>query len=195
MASQTPSSPLTTRLASFAPQALALLRIVAGVLFLQGGIQILFGFPTAPFPIPRDPLTLAAGVLELVGGALVVLGLLTRPAAFVLSGMMAVAYWMAHAPQSVFPSNNMGATPSCIASFSSIWCSPGREPGAWMAETPTAWRDGVGLSRAVMPAYAISGHKIPQLPQLGRGQSQPRPSRVIRPQWFRTPQHTGLAEW
>jgi putative oxidoreductase len=83
----------------WAPRALAALRIVAGYLFLQHGSAKLLGVPhVAMF----DHLTLfsligLAGALELVGGALIVLGLFTRPAAFILSGEMAAAYFMAHA--------------------------------------------------------------------------------------------------
>lgn len=94
----------------WAGPALSLLRIVAGLLFLLHGTSKLIGFP--PFaggPLP-DPWTLLwiGAILELVGGFLVMIGLFTRPAAFILSGEMAVAYWMFHAPQSTFPSNNGG---------------------------------------------------------------------------------------
>jgi len=84
---------------TWAPRALAALRIITGYLFVQHGTAKLLGVPhVAMF----DQLTLfsligLAGVLELVGGALIVLGLFTRPAAFILSGEMAVAYFMAHA--------------------------------------------------------------------------------------------------
>ena len=84
---------------TWAPRALAALRIITGYLFVQHGTAKLLGVPhVAMF----DHLTLfsligLAGVLELVGGALIVLGLFTRPAAFILSGEMAVAYFMAHA--------------------------------------------------------------------------------------------------
>ena len=92
--------------ASWSPQLLSLLRIVAGLGFLQHGVSKYFGIP--PFPMPLSPLLYVAGALELVGGTLLVLGLFTRPAAFVLSGMSAVAYFMAHAPKSFFPAENMG---------------------------------------------------------------------------------------
>jgi len=92
--------------ASWSPQLLSLLRIVAGLGFLQHGVSKFFGVP--PFPMPLNPLLYAAGALELVGGALLVLGLFTRPVAFVLSGQMAIAYFMAHAPKSFFPAVNMG---------------------------------------------------------------------------------------
>lgn len=97
---------------TWAPRALALLRIVSGYLFLLHGSAKLLGFPhVAMF----DKLQLAslmgvAGVLELVGGVLLVIGLFTRPTAFVLSGQMAVAYFMAHASQgnALFPLLNGG---------------------------------------------------------------------------------------
>ena len=85
--------------ARYTPQAHALLRIVAGFLYVQHGSAKLLGFPhVAMF----DGLQIAslmgvAGILELVGGALLLIGLFTRPVAFVLSGQMAVAYFMAHA--------------------------------------------------------------------------------------------------
>ncbi len=95
----------------FSGQLLSALRIVSALLFMAHGTAKLFGFPaTEMFAQPPEPMTLMwfAGVLETVGGALLVLGLFTRPAAFVLSGMMAVAYWMAHAPQSLYPIQNGG---------------------------------------------------------------------------------------
>lgn len=92
-----------------APQVLSLLRIVAGLMFMQHGTQKIFGFPEAA----RGPFELMTqmgigGVLELVGGALIVLGLFTRPVAFILSGMMAVAYFQFHAPASLYPLVNGG---------------------------------------------------------------------------------------
>jgi putative oxidoreductase len=82
-------------------RALALLRIVAGFLFLQHGTAKLFGHPADPAlaAIPLASLPGIAGVLEAAGGALVLVGLFTRPVAFVLSGEMAVAYFIAHAPR------------------------------------------------------------------------------------------------
>jgi len=87
----------------------ALLRIMAGLLFLAHGIQKLFNFPT-DFPWPLNPATMAAGGIEIVGGVLVVLGLFTRPAAFICSGMSAVGYWMAHGTQGLYPIANCGET-------------------------------------------------------------------------------------
>jgi putative oxidoreductase len=88
---------------------LAILRIVAALLFLEHGTQKLFGFPPSEYPAPALlSLMGVTGILETAGGVLLVLGLFTRPVAFVLAGMMAVAYGMAHAPQSVFPILNSG---------------------------------------------------------------------------------------
>ena len=94
------------------PRALSVLRIVVGLLFLQHGLNKFFGFP--PSALPHHPYVLfslvpgLAGILELVGGVLITLGLFTRPVAFILSGEMAFAYFMAHAPRSVFPLANGG---------------------------------------------------------------------------------------
>jgi putative oxidoreductase len=93
----------------WAPRMLSILRIVAALIFMEHGTQKLFGFPPPDNPSPElFSLIGLAGVLELVGGILLVLGLFTRAVAFVLSGEMAFAYWMAHAPQSFFPALNGG---------------------------------------------------------------------------------------
>jgi putative oxidoreductase len=93
----------------WAPRLLSILRIVAALIFMEHGTQKLLGFPVSEYPAPAlFSLMGLAGILEMIGGALLVLGLFTRPVAFILSGMMAAAYWMAHAPQSLFPVNNGG---------------------------------------------------------------------------------------
>ena len=95
----------------FSGPLLSILRIMSGLLFLEHGTTKLLTFPaTQMFPTPPPVLSLfwIAGVLELVGGALVALGLFTRPVAFIVSGQMAVAYFLAHAPQGFFPAQNMG---------------------------------------------------------------------------------------
>jgi putative oxidoreductase len=91
----------------FGEQAYALLRIVAGLAFLAHGVQKFLNFPVA-FPMPLNPLLYAAGTIELVAGGLIVIGLLTRPAAFIASGMAAAAYWIAHGSQNPFPIVNGG---------------------------------------------------------------------------------------
>ncbi|MDE2581164.1 MAG: DoxX family protein [Rhodospirillales bacterium] len=87
--------------------ALSLLRFVAGLAFLEHGLAKLVGFPPGPVAFRHmmhlPPLLLAAGWIETVGGVLVCLGLFTRPAAFLMSGEMAVAYFMVHEPRSFFP--------------------------------------------------------------------------------------------
>ena len=97
------------RLSAYQPQALAALRIMSALLFIEHGTQKFFNFPPAEQPF-GDLMNLigVAGTLEVVGGLLLLVGLFTRPVAFVLCGFMAVAYFMAHAPQSFFPVNNRG---------------------------------------------------------------------------------------
>jgi len=83
---------------SLSPQTLALLRVIAGLAFLEHGAMKLLHFPAAPAMMPPElpPLLMAAGVIELVGGALIVLGLFTKPAAFIASGEAAVAFFGFH---------------------------------------------------------------------------------------------------
>jgi putative oxidoreductase len=88
-------------------QSYALLRIVTGFLFIWHGTQKLVNFPVE-FPYPLSPLMYSAGAIEMVGGVLVMIGLFTRPTAFICSGTMAAAYWMAHGMNSVFPIINRG---------------------------------------------------------------------------------------
>ncbi len=93
----------------FTPEALSLLRIVAALLFLLHGSSKLLGFPPSDMPMPAvGSFMWVGGLLELVGGLMLLFGILSRLVAFVLSGEMAVAYWMFHAPESTFPSVNGG---------------------------------------------------------------------------------------
>jgi len=89
-------------------QTYALMRMVVGFLFLCHGGQKLFGVPTAAPPDLPAYITYIAGPIELVGGALVMVGLFTRQAAFLCSGLMAFAYWMAHGHKALFPIQNGG---------------------------------------------------------------------------------------
>jgi putative oxidoreductase len=98
----------TEHLQVWAPRMLSVLRIITALLFLEHGTQKLLGFPPADNPPAFLSVSWIAGALELVGGTLLVLGLFTRPVAFIVAGEMAVAYWMAHAPQSFFPVLNGG---------------------------------------------------------------------------------------
>jgi putative oxidoreductase len=93
----------------YTPVLLSILRIVVAFLFIEHGAQKLLGVPGAgDHRVELMSLMGLAGVLELFGGALVLLGLFTRPGAFVLSGEMAFAYFMAHAPQGFWPVLNHG---------------------------------------------------------------------------------------
>ncbi len=116
----------------FSPQLLSALRIVSALLFIAHGTTKLFGFPaTEMFAQPPEPMTLmwVGGILEAGGGALLLLGLFTRPVAFVLSGMMAVAYWMFHAPASVYPIQN-GGDAAILFCFVFLYIAAAG-PGAW----------------------------------------------------------------
>lgn len=105
-------SGLVSRWRRAAPYLLSVLRIVAAFLFMQFGTAKLFAFPGAVMPgggtAPAGSLGWVAGVLEAFGGLLLMLGLFTRPVAFLLSGLMAVAYFMGHAPQGLWPVLNQG---------------------------------------------------------------------------------------
>ena len=103
---------------TWAPRLLSLLRIASGFLLMQHGLQKVFGLlprpappgaPAAP-PFSFQPFTLAgiSGMLELVGGTLLIIGLFTRPVAFILSGLLAAAYLIAHAPRGFWPILNGG---------------------------------------------------------------------------------------
>jgi putative oxidoreductase len=101
--------PMMDHYATWAPRMLAVLRIMAALLFLEHGTQKLLGFPPSANPGPAlFSLYGFQGLIELVGGVLLALGLFTRPVAFILAGDMAVAYFMAHAPESFFPMLNEG---------------------------------------------------------------------------------------
>ena len=119
-----------SRLAAWAPTMLSILRIVAGLIFLEHGTQKFLSFP--PGEAAGMGWALAhpgayAGILELACGLLVAIGLFTRPAAFLASGTMAVAYWYAHAPRDFFPINNGGdaAILYCFVFLYLVFAGPG----------------------------------------------------------------------
>ena len=101
-------NPLASRLNAYTPYVLGVLRAITALLFIAHGTQKLFNFPAGQMSVELFSLFGVAGVLELVGGVLILVGLFTRPVAVLLSGQMAVAYWMMHAPMSPFPVNNGG---------------------------------------------------------------------------------------
>jgi putative oxidoreductase len=95
-------------LKSYEDQTYALMRIAAGFMFLFHGSQKLLGFPAANFE-PPPHILYVAGPIELIGGVLIMIGLFTTPAAFLASGLMAAAYWMAHfSAESYLPIMNRG---------------------------------------------------------------------------------------
>ena len=100
---------MTQYFEKYQEQAYALLRIMAGALFLAHGVQKFFNFPVE-FPYPLNPMLTAAGAIEIVTGVLIIVGFFTRPAAFIASGMSAVGYWMMHGNQDFFPIVNGGET-------------------------------------------------------------------------------------
>ncbi len=121
-----------TNLSLWSPRVLSILRIMTALLFLAHATTKFFGFPTA-MPGPLPGIIIAAGVIELVTGVLLTLGLFTRPAAFLASGTMAAAYFMAHAPQSFWPIVNQGeaAIMFCFIFFYLIFAGP----GPWSLDT------------------------------------------------------------
>jgi putative oxidoreductase len=98
---------MPTFMIPFQAQAYALLRIVAGLLFLWHGTQKLFGFPGVPPNVPPF-VTYIAGPIEFIGGLLVMIGFYAGWAAFLCSGLMAAAYWMVHGTHALFPIQNGG---------------------------------------------------------------------------------------
>lgn len=117
------------RLNAYSPQVLAILRIVVALLFIMHGTQKLFGFPAGGSQPEVFSLLGLAAILEAFGGLAVLLGLFTRPIAFILSGEMAVAYWMVHAPNAALPINN-GGEPAVLFCFVFLYFVFAG-PGAW----------------------------------------------------------------
>jgi putative oxidoreductase len=119
----------TASLSKYRPYVLSVLRIVSALIFMLHGTQKLFAFPAGRSPGTVDLFSMmgVAGVLEVFGGALLLIGLFTRPVAFVLSGLMACAYWMAHAPASLYPVNNGGdaAILYCFVFLYFVFSGPG----------------------------------------------------------------------
>ncbi|WP_158743797.1 DoxX family protein [Acidisphaera sp. L21] len=95
-------------IAEWAPRLLSVVRIVVALLFMQHGLQKLFGLLNGPFQPQAFSLLWFAAIIELLGGVLLLIGLFSRVAAFIMSGEMAVAYFMVHFPKSIFPAVNGG---------------------------------------------------------------------------------------
>jgi putative oxidoreductase len=118
---------------SWEPYLLSILRIVTAFLFMQFGTAKLFGFPAPLMPgggtAPFGSLPWVAGFLEAFGGAFLLVGLFTRPVAFLLSGEMAFAYFMGHAPKGFWPVLN-GGPPAILFCFTFLYISAAG-PGPW----------------------------------------------------------------
>ena len=119
-----------SRLTYWAPNMLSLLRIVSGLIFLEHGTQKFLSFPAGQMAGAGWALAQPghyAGIIEISCGLLIALGLFTRPAAFLASGTMAVAYWLSHAPRDFFPVNNMGdaAILFCFVFLYLVFAGPG----------------------------------------------------------------------
>ena len=123
-----------SKLNRWSPHALAVLRIITALLFIEHGTVKFFDFPT-PFEMdgPLPGILVAAGAIEIGAGLLILLGLFTRPAAFLASGTMAAAYWMAHAPQNFWPVGNEGdaAILYCFVFLYLVFAGPGK----WSLDT------------------------------------------------------------
>ena len=123
---------LTNLRRAWEPRVLSILRVMAGLLFMEHGLAKVFDFPPQPNHRRYVLLTLVpglAGILEALGGLLITLGLYTRIVAFLLSGEMAFAYFMSHAPRGFFPLLNNGDTAIlyCFV-FLYLWVAGG---GSW----------------------------------------------------------------
>lgn len=140
-----------TESSPWASRMLSVFRIVAGALFITFGTMKLFGYPPPPAgsgPMPPIVLMSQIGIgalLELVGGTLITLGLLTRPAAFILAGEMAVAYFQFHHPQAFFPTTNNGVPAVLYCFFFLYLVFAGA--GAWSIDAVLQRRSNGALSR------------------------------------------------
>jgi putative oxidoreductase len=126
----------------WAPRVLSLVRVVSALIFMEHGTQKLLNFP--PNPPGRATVELFslygfAGSLEIVGGILLLFGLFTRPVAFILSGEMAFAYWMGHAPRNFYPLLN-GGDASILYCFLFLYMAFAGG-GAWSADR-MIWKKG-----------------------------------------------------
>jgi len=111
----------------------AILRIVAGFLFVVHGTQKLFGVPAAKQAMPLDALMTVAGAIELVAGVMIIIGFFTIIAAFIASGLMAAAYFMAHQPMGALPIQNMGET-AVLFCFIFLYIAA-RGSGVWSVDS------------------------------------------------------------
>jgi putative oxidoreductase len=140
-------SSLVFRWRSWAPYLLSVLRIVTAFLFMQVGTAKLFALPAAVMPgggtAAFGTLPWIAGFLEVFGGLFLLFGLFTRPVAFVLSGEMAFAYFLGHAPQGLWPILNQG-TDAAFYSFLFLYFSAAG-PGPWSLDALRSRKRGLSI--------------------------------------------------
>ena len=138
---------LVSRWRSWAPYLLSVLRIIAAFLFMQVGTAKLFAFPGAVMPgggtAAVGSLPWIAGFLETFPGLFLLVGLFTRPVAFILSGEMAFAYFMGHAPQGLWPVLNQGS-PAILFCFLFLYLSAAG-PGPWSIDALRSRRSAVSI--------------------------------------------------
>ena len=167
---------LETRLNPHAPKVLSLFRIFFGLLFLCHGTSLIFGWPAAVVA-PSGSLFWLSGLIELITGILIALGLFTRPAAFIASGEMAVAYFTQHLPHGFWPIGNGGelAVMFCWAFFLLVFIGP----GAYALDARGGPR-GPGFGRS----YLRRSPRAQRSPRAKRAERSPRAQRPPR-RWRR----------
>jgi putative oxidoreductase len=146
------------RVGKYTPEILSIVRFIVALLFLEHGSAKLLGFPPPPSGSPAFmSLLWIQGLFELIGGALLAVGLFTRPVAFILSGNMAVAYFMAHAPKSFFPVLNGGDAAILYCFLFLLFFVAG--PGRWAVDSRVTHNYGSGQLADERPgqAQAASG--------------------------------------
>lgn len=132
-------------LTRFTPQLLSIFRIMAALLLLQHGTTKILSFPASDFNgIALTSLPGIAGLFELIGGALLLVGLFSRVTAFVLSGVMAAAYFIAHAPQGFYPMLNGGEL-AVLYSFSFLFLAAAG-PGPWSVDAARGRASAFGMA-------------------------------------------------
>lgn len=189
-------SPLVARWQSWQPYLLSVVRIVFAFLFIQYGTAKLFAFPAAVMPgggtAPLASVPGFAGLLEAFGGLLLLLGLFTRPVAWVLSGQMAVAYFMGHAPQGFWPLLNQGG-PAVSFCFLFLYLSAAG-PGPWSVDAlrrrgPRAARDATRRPSVTRePSRAIRAARRP-----GKERTMDLEKEIAEVRrWFASPRFAGI---
>jgi len=120
------------QLSRFRPQILSILRIMTALLLLQHGLSKFFGFPMAMNTPPMFSLFWFAGVIEIVGGVLLLIGLFSRWVAFILSGELAIGYFLVHAPKGFYPLTNQGEAAVLFCFIFLYLAAAG--PGPWSVD-------------------------------------------------------------